>query len=399
MKLLAFILKWTLLASFVAMLAGTASAAFLWALDWAGTTRDAHLQMIWALPLVGFFVGWVYHQLGRDVEAGNNLLIDEIHDPQKIVPLRMAPLILFSTIASHVFGASVGREGTAVQMGGSLADQLSHIFKFNKDERRLVLMAGMSAGFAAVFGTPLAGAVFALEVLAVGRLRYDALWPCALAALVADQVCLWWGIEHTAYAVGNIPHASVWLITAVAIVGAACGVTGQMFAKSTHVLSAWMKNQVSYAPLRPLLGGIVVVLLIEYLDFARYLGLGIPVIQEAFIHPLAWTDAAGKFVLTVLSLGAGFKGGEVTPLFFIGATLGNTLAGCLDVPFALMAAVGFVAVFAGAANTPLACTLMAIELFGSQIGIYALIGCVLSYSFSGRSGIYRAQLKTNVKHV
>lgn len=399
MKLLAFILKWTLLASFVAMLAGTASAAFLWALDWAGTTRDAHLQMIWALPLVGFFVGWVYHQLGRDVEAGNNLLIDEIHDPQKIVPLRMAPLILFSTIASHVFGASVGREGTAVQMGGSLADQLSHIFKFNKDERRLVLMAGMSAGFAAVFGTPLAGAVFALEVLAVGRLRYDALWPCALAALVADQVCLWWGIEHTAYAVGNIPHASVWLITAVAIVGAACGVTGQMFAKFTHVLSAWMKNQVSYAPLRPLLGGIVVVLLIEYLDFARYMGLGIPVIQEAFIHPLAWTDAAGKFVLTVLSLGAGFKGGEVTPLFFIGATLGNTLAGWLDVPFALMAAVGFVAVFAGAANTPLACTLMAIELFGSQIGIYALIGCVLSYSFSGRSGIYRAQLKTNVKHV
>ena len=357
MKLLAFILKWTLLASFVAVLAGTASAAFLWALDWAGTTRDAHLQMIWALPLVGFFVGWVYHQLGRDVEAGNNLLIDEIHDPKKIVPLRMAPLILFSTIASHVFGASVGREGTAVQMGGSLADQLSHIFKFNKDERRLVLMAGMSAGFAAVFGTPLAGAVFALEVLAVGRLRYDALWPCALAALVADQVCLWWGIEHTAYAVGNIPHASVWLITAVAIVGAACGVTGQMFAKSTHVLSAWMKNQVSYAPLRPLLGGIVVVLLIEYLDFARYMGLGIPVIQEAFIHPLAWTDAAGKFVLTVLSLGAGFKGGEVTPLFFIGATLGNTLAGLLDVPFALMAAVGFVAVFAGAANTPLACTL------------------------------------------
>jgi len=399
LKLLAFILKWTLLASFVAVLAGTASAAFLWALDWAGTTRDAHLQMIWALPLVGFFVGWVYHQLGRDVEAGNNLLIDEIHDPKKIVPLRMAPLILFSTIASHVFGASVGREGTAVQMGGSLADQLSHIFKFNKDERRLVLMAGMSAGFAAVFGTPLAGAVFALEVLAVGRLRYDALWPCALAALVADQVCLWWGIEHTAYAVGNIPHASVWLITAVAIVGAACGVTGQMFAKSTHVLSAWMKNQVSYAPLRPLLGGIVVVLLIEYLDFARYMGLGIPVIQEAFIHPLAWTDAAGKFVLTVLSLGAGFKGGEVTPLFFIGATLGNTLAGLLDVPFALMAAVGFVAVFAGAANTPLACTLMAIELFGSQIGIYALIGCVLSYSFSGRSGIYRAQLKTNVKHV
>jgi H+/Cl- antiporter ClcA len=399
LKLVTYVLKWVVLACLVAAFAGSASAAFLWSLDWATRTRDAHPLLIWGLPLIGGLVGWVYHQLGRDVEAGNNLLIDEIHDPKKIVPLRMAPLILFGTIASHLFGASVGREGTAVQMGGALADQFTHFFKFNKADRRLILMAGMSAGFASVFGTPLAGAVFALEVLAVGRMRYDALWPCALAALVADQICQLWGIEHTQYSAGNIPHISLWLMASVALAGAAFGLTGQMFAKTTHVLSGWMKNKIAYAPLRPLLGGVVVVLLIEYADFGRYVGLGIPVIQEAFIHPLSIVDSVDKFILTVLSLGSSFKGGEVTPLFFIGATLGNTLSGWLDVPFGLLAAVGFVGVFAGAANTPLACTLMAMELFGTQIGIYALIGCVLSYLFSGRSGIYLSQLKTNLKHV
>ena len=399
LKLVAYVFKWVVLASCVAALAGTASAAFLWSLDWAGQTRDAHPLWIWALPVAGWLVGWIYHQLGRDVEAGNNLLIDEIHDPKKVVPLRMAPLILFGTIASHLFGASVGREGTAVQMGGALADQFTHLFKFNKQDRRLILMAGMSAGFASVFGTPLAGAVFAMEVLVVGRMRYDALWPCALAALVADQVCQLWGIQHTAYSAGTIPPIGVGLLCAVAMAGAVFGLAGQLFAKTTHLLSAAMKNLVAYAPLRPFVGGIVVVLLIEFAGYGRYMGLGIPVIQEAFVHPLSISDSLNKFVLTVISLGSSFKGGEVTPLFFIGATLGNTLAAWMDVPFAMLAAIGFVAVFAGAANTPLTCTLMAIELFGSQIGIYALIGCVLSYSFSGRSGIYRSQVKTNFKHV
>ncbi|MEG2033389.1 MAG: chloride channel protein, partial [Janthinobacterium sp.] len=203
--LLRHLLKWLLLAFVVAVLAGSASAGFLYALDWATRTRLAHAWLIWLLPVAGFAVGWLYLRYGSSVEGGANLLIDEIHDPKKIIPLRMAPLVLGGTVISHLFGASVGREGTAVQMGGALADQLTRMFRLNNEDRRIILMAGISAGFASVFGTPLAGALFGLEVLAIGRLRYEAMLPCLLAAIIADQVVLLWGpllhIGHTHYAV------------------------------------------------------------------------------------------------------------------------------------------------------------------------------------------------------
>ncbi len=386
-----YILKAVALAVLVAAFAGSASALFLFALDWATHTREANRWLIWGLPAVGFCVGWLYLKFGQHVEAGNNLLIDEIHDPKKVVPLRMAPLVLGGTVLSHLFGASVGREGTAVQMGGALADQLTRVFKLKQADRRMVLMAGISAGFASVFGTPLAGAVFALEVLAVGRMRLDALLPCVIAAVVADQVGLWWGVQHTAYVVGMLPHVTAWLLAAMVLAGALFGLTGKVFAVSTHALSAWMKQRIAYAPFRPLLGGAVIAVVVMWGGFDRYIGLGIPVMLEAFQHPLAPTDFLGKMAFTIASLGSGFKGGEVTPLFYIGATLGNALAPLLDVPFGLLAAIGFVAVFAGAANTPIASTLMAMELFGAEIGVFAALACTMSYVCSGHAGIYRAQ--------
>ena len=386
-----YVAKWLALAALVAALAGSASALFLFALDWATHTREANRWLIWGLPLAGFCVGWLYLKFGQHVEAGSNLLIDEIHDPKKVVLLRMAPFVLGGTVISHLFGASVGREGTAVQMGGALADQLTQVFKLNAADRRLVLMAGISAGFAAVFGTPLAGAVFALEVLAIGRLRVEALLPCVLAAVLADQVGLWWGVQHTPYVLSQVPHITLWLLVAVTMAGAVFGLTGKVFADSTHALSGLMKKYIAYAPLRPLLGGVVIATVVMWGSFDRYIGLGIPVMVEAFEQPLAMTDFLGKLLFTVASLGSGFKGGEVTPLFYIGATLGNALAPLLDVPFALLAAVGFVAVFAGAANTPIASTLMAMELFGADIGVFAALACVMSYVCSGHSGIYRAQ--------
>jgi H+/Cl- antiporter ClcA len=391
LDLLRYVAKWVVLATLVAALAGSASALFLFCLDWATQTREANRWLIWGLPVAGFMVGWVYLKFGQHVEAGNNLLIDEIHDPQKVVTLRMAPFVLVSTVVSHLFGASVGREGTAVQMGGALADQLTHIFKLNTADRRMVLMAGISAGFASVFGTPLAGALFALEVLAIGRIRLDALLPCVIAAVVADQVGLMWGVQHTHYEVGWVPPITVWLLVAMVVAGAVFGLTGKLFADGTHALSGVMKKHIAYAPLRPLLGGAVIAAVVMWGSFDRYIGLGIPVMVEAFAHPLAPTDFLGKMALTIASLGSGFKGGEVTPLFYIGATLGNALAPLLDAPFALLAAVGFVAVFAGAANTPIASTLMAMELFGAETGVFAALACVMSYVCSGHSGIYRAQ--------
>ena len=393
-----FLIQWLLLAVVIAALVGSASALFLFSLDWATATRLQHHWLILLLPFAGFAVGWIYLRLGRSVEAGNNLILEEVHSPANTIPLRMAPLVFIGTVVSHLFGASVGREGTAVQMGASIADRFTPLLGLDNDARRMVLMAGVSAGFSSVFGTPLAGAIFGLEVMAIGRMHYTAIFPCLVAAVVADQVGLMWGVHHTHYAMSSIPAMSAWVLGSVIVAGCCFGLASRVFADATHLIGGMMKKRIAYAPLRPFIGGAVVAAAVYLLHADRYIGLGIPVIVDAFQHPLAPWDFLGKLVFTVTSLGSGFKGGEVTPLFYVGATLGNALAPLLHLPFAFLAGLGFVAVFAGAANTPIASTLMAIELFGADIGVYAAMACVVAYLVSGYTSIYRSQRVACLKH-
>lgn len=380
------------------LLAGTASAALLLSLEWATATRESHKWLIALLPVSGLVVGLVYRHFGRSVEAGNNLLLDEIHDPKSVVPLRMTPLVLFGTVMSHLFGGSAGREGTALQTGASLADQLTRPLRLDPHERRILLMAGMSAGFGSVFGTPLAGAVFGLEVLAIGKVRYDGLIPCFIAAIAADRVTMLWGVHHTLYRVPQIPVLDLTGLLCAGAAGMAFGLAAALFAAASHSVSKLAKRWIAYPPLRAVVGGAIVAAAVFLLGTTRYIGLGIPTIVESFAHPVHPWDFAAKIVFTAVTLGVGFKGGEVTPLFFVGATLGNALAYILPLPFPLLAGMGFCAVFAGAANTPLSSTLLAMELFGSGIGVYAGIACVVSYLFSGHSGIYGAQRIGLSKH-
>lgn len=389
-RILQYLLRWAVISLLIGLLAGAASAALLASLDWATATREANPWLIALLPLAGFAIGWLYHRFGKSVEAGNNLLLDEIHDPRATVPARMAPLVLLGTAVSHLFGASVGREGTALQMGASLADQLTKPLRLDAGERRILLMAGIAAGFASVFGTPLAGAVFGLEVLAIGAMRYDALIPCFLSAAIADRVTIAIGLHHTPYHVPFAPPLNAKTMLAAIAAGIAFGLTARAFAWLSHSISKYSKARIAYAPLRPVVGGVLVAAAVYFVG-TRYIGLGIPVISESFLQPVNSWDFAAKVVFTAVSLGFGFKGGEVTPLFYIGATLGNALGNILPLPMPLLAGMGFVAVFGGAANTPLASTLMAIELFGGETGLYAGIACVVSYLFSGHAGIYTSQ--------
>lgn len=262
-----------------------------------------------------------------------------------------------------------------------------------------MVLIGISAGFASVFGTPLAGAVFGLEVIIVGRMRYDCILPAFLSAAFAHLTCHSWGVAHTHYPVPQVPELSVVTIAWIALAGILFGLTAAWFSRSIGFWGSYAKKLISYPPLRPVVGGIVIALAIWALGTTKYIGLGVPVIVESFTTQQMWYDFALKLIFTTFTIGVGFKGGEVTPLFFVGATLGSALAAIIPLPMSLLAAVGFVAVFSGATNTPIACTLMGIELFGAEPGLYIGIACVVAYLFSGHTGIYTAQVVGSPKNI
>jgi H+/Cl- antiporter ClcA len=384
--------QWLGLGAVVGVLCGAGSALFLWLLDAATVFREGHERIVFALPLAGLAIGWLYARFGLSIKAGNNLIIDTLHDDGPELPLRMAPLVLLGTVATHLFGGSAGREGTAVQIGASLSDWLSHRLALGPQLRRQLLAAGVAGGFGSVFGTPIAGAVFGLELVVLGRLEHRALVPALVASLVGDLTTRALGIVHTPYPVVAALALSPLVLAKWLVFACAVALVAIAFIELTHFLKHEGERLVPRLPLRLFLGGALIVALWQLIGTSDYLGLGVPMIVRAFEDPALPSYAfVAKLGLTALTLGAGFLGGEVTPLFFVGAALGNLLAGWLQLPPALAAGVGMASLFGAAANTPLALSIMAVELLGANAFPHVVIVCALAYVLSGQRSIYPAQ--------
>lgn len=389
---LAALARWILLGALVGVLCGGASALFLVLLDRATAFRAAHEAIVYALPLAGLALGWLYERHGEPIRGGNNLVIDTIHDEGPEIPLRMAPMVLVGTVLTHLFGGSAGREGTAVQMGASLADALAHRLGLSPILRRQLLAAGVAGGFGSVFGTPVAGAVFGLEFVVLGRVEYEALVPALVASLVGDMTTRALGVSHTPYPAPAALALTPWVLAKWVVFAACVAAVAAGFIELTHALKKYGSRWAPRLSVRMFFGGLMVVAAWRLVGTSEYLGLGVPTIVRAFADPQLPQHAfALKLLFTAVTLGAGFLGGEVTPLFFVGAALGNALGRHLGLPLPLCAGVGLAAVFAAASNTPLALSIMAVELLGASAFPHVAVVSALAYTLSGHRSIYTAQ--------
>lgn len=372
------------------LIMGVIGALFLSALDLVTTLRNANPWLLIGLPFLGALTAYTYHHYGKNAHQGNNLIIDSLHS-ETSVPLRMAFLTFFFSIGTHLFGGSAGREGTGVQIGGSLSYALAKHFKLDPHERRLLTMAGISAGFAAVFGTPLSGTFFGMEVAFIGKLSLEAFFPCVVSAYTASILTHFLGIRHTLYTIQALPSWSV--ILGLVLIGASIlfGLTGRFFAQCSHALKRHFASITLIGWQKAFLGGTLIVVLMFSLDATQYAGLSVWLIKAGFNGTVQWFDPILKAAFTILTLGVGYQGGEVTPLFGIGASLGGFIGQLSHLEPSLFAALGLLAVFGSAANTPVATVMLGIELFGIQALPFYVIAILISYMVGGHHGIYPAQ--------
>lgn len=382
--------KWVIFAILVGTIVGLCGSAFYFGMSYVTFLRTAHSWLILLLPAGGLVIVGLYHLFHDEKDTGTNLVISAIHSGDEL-PFRMAPLIFISTLITHLFGGSAGREGAALQMGGSIGNALGRLFRFDEKDKHVMIMCGMSAAFSALFGTPMAAAIFPMEMVSVGVMYYIALVPCVISSLVAHGIAVSFGVSNELFLIGEIPAFGILSSVKISVLAILCALVSILFCVILHQTGHLYKKLFKNPYLRVFAGGCLIVLLTCLVGNQSYNGTGINIIENCINGTVRPEAFLLKMIFTALTLGAGYKGGEIVPSFFTGAAFGCLFGNLLGFSPTLCTAVGMTSVFCGVTNSPITSLLISFELFGYDGMPYFLLATAFSYMLSGYFGLYRSQ--------
>ena len=383
-------IKWIVFALLAGTVVGSIATLFHFAIAIATMVREANPWVLFLLPVGGLVIVRCYRLVKDDKELNTNSVLSAIHSNEKL-PLKMAPLIFVSTVITHLFGGSAGREGAALQLGGSIGNGIGALFHFDDNDKHIMIMCGMSAAFAALFGTPMAAAIFSMEVISVGIMQYSALVPCVISSLAAFSVAQMFGVPQELFLIEHVPNFTIFSagkISVLAILGAIVSIA---FCVMLHQTEHFYKKIFKNPYLRIVVGGGFIIVLTLLVGDQTYNGSGMHIIEECMeghVIPIAFLL---KMIFTSLTIGAGYKGGEIVPSFFIGATFGCLFGNLIGFAPNLCAAVGMISLFCGVTNCPITSLLISFELFGYEGMPYYLLAVAFSYMLSGYYGLYSSQ--------